>query len=58
VIVVDLKAGTTVNYTFKAVTIEGTFSLGEVNDPMSGELRAVFHLTNAVPVSTEPLGAR
>jgi hypothetical protein len=47
VLVVEMKADTSVNFTVKPVAFEGTLSIHELKDATSGQVRAVFRMTDS-----------
>jgi hypothetical protein len=48
--VVETKAGTSVDFAINPLIFEGTLSIHELKDPTSGQLRAVFRMTDAQAV--------
>jgi hypothetical protein len=48
-----MKAGTTVGSIAKLTTLVGTFSIHELREPVSGEIKSVFRLSDATAVHQE-----
>jgi hypothetical protein len=45
-----MRPGNTIDYTVKAIRLEGTFSVREERDPTTGQVLSVFALTDAVVI--------
>jgi hypothetical protein len=52
--VVETKPGIAVDFTVKGFTLEGTFTLSELRDPIDGTLRAIYRITDAQPWPRPP----